>query len=68
MNNNWISVKDMSPEGICNCLIYYCEDWNHDKLNKIAWAFYNSYGEWCVTNCKVKPTHWQPLPKPPKDN
>lgn len=62
---NWISVKEKLPETIIYCLIYYCEDWNYNKLWRIGWCFYNSLGEWCIENSKVNPTHWMPIPDPP---
>ena len=64
--SGWISVEDRLPEQIGYCLVYYCEDWNYNRINKIAWAFFNSQDEFCLTNSKVEPTHWMPLPNPPK--
>jgi hypothetical protein len=61
----WIKLEDKKPETSTHCLIWYCECWNHDKTWKIAWAFVNSLGEFCMCNEKVKPTHWMPLPDPP---
>ncbi len=63
--SEWISVEDRLPEGLNYCLIFYCEDWNYDKLKKIGFAFYNSDGEFCLENNRVNPTHWQPLPECP---
>jgi hypothetical protein len=61
----WISVNDRLPEDICNCLVYYIEDWNSDKNKKIGWAFFNSDKKFCLENYEVEPTHWMPLPEPP---
>ncbi len=63
---DWIKVNNELPGIMSNYLIYYCEDWNHDKTWKIGWAFFNSDKEWCIENSKVKPTHWMPLPEAPK--
>ena len=58
----WISVKDRLPERYVPCLIYsplwefFCVALRRDDdefTNGVA----------CVT-----PTHWQPLPEPPKEN
>ena len=62
----WIKTDDRLPDGVCDCLIYYCEYWNHGQTWKIAWSFFNSWDEFCIENSKVKPTHWMPLPDAPK--
>lgn len=62
----WISVEERLPECIGHVLVYFCEDWNYDKLWKIGWAFYNSDKKFCYeTGVHSTVTHWMPLPPPP---
>ena len=65
-SSRWISVKERLPEILGYYLIYYCEDWNYDKLKKIGFAFYNSSKEFCLENSKVNPYYWMPLPEAPE--
>jgi len=53
--DRWISVKDRLPETIGSYIV--------KGSGKIAWAFYNSDGDWCYDNSRyTNLTHWQPLP------
>jgi hypothetical protein len=58
----WIQVSERMPEMIGNYLVT-----NEDGLRTIAWAFFNSRGQWCGYNTYYKNvTHWMPLPEAPK--
>ena len=66
--SKWISVKERLPEHYDHVLVYFCEDWNWDKLWNIGWAFYNSDGFFCYQDgIHSTVTHWTPLPEPPVD-
>ena len=65
--NQWISCKDKMPEHGVTVLIY---TGNH----MISLAWYDKVMEYfyiCDSDYKYNPldvTHWQPLPKPPKED
>ena len=68
----WISVEDMLPEECEDVLVY--ASWERVGLFgdigygdgvKIGW---NIDGHWCIDGkCRVRITHWMPLPEPPKE-
>lgn len=75
---DWISVKDrlpefggrylvyeIRPEHIHNCLAfnypYPCCECNIAYYCGIVWNWHST------SNQKCSPTHWMPLPKPPKE-
>ena len=66
MENNWISVKDRLPEHeVVKLLIpyspsepdigYYCQKYKCFRFNGDDGPH------------DIQPTHWQPLPEPPKE-
>ena len=60
--NQWISVKDRLPKEWYEVLVY-------SEMGKIEQAIYVN-GRWKLSAFLgeiVDVTHWQPLPKPPKD-
>ena len=65
----WISVKDRLPEDVENVLCYesgklyiaFCEDYEEN----VVWWDYVAYDRDDTWN-EVCPTHWMPLPQPPK--
>ena len=66
MENEWISVKDRLPETkgryfICQEKEYYPESVNFYPI-KIDGS------HWINDGFAVFPTHWMPLPEPPKPN
>ena len=54
----WISVDDRLPEKNTDVLIYNIEEY-------IGSDFLTKYGKW-FWNEELPPTHWMPLPEPPK--
>ena len=54
----WISVKDRLPEVCENVLVYGIDGF-------VDIGCLGNYGEW--EGCESIPTHWMPLPEPPKD-
>lgn len=64
----WISVEERLPEKHQAVLFYI--PWN--KTNMIGWIDegdginLEGYGK-CYDFSLIKPSHWMPLPKPPKD-
>jgi hypothetical protein len=66
MKDNWISVRDSLPEKTGYYTVY-------TKSKKVSFGrFYAEY--WGCKNIwrsmssgALKPTHWQPIPAPPKD-
>jgi hypothetical protein len=64
---NWISVDDRLPEKFTSCVIVFLDTGTTFKgVEKIAWAFFNSDGDFCTDNFKIQPTHWMPLPALPE--
>lgn len=67
MNNNWISIEDELPKDGKDVLLCV-----HGRIC-IGYRIHISYGVsgWIETgdySCResLYPTHWQPLPEPPK--
>ena len=54
----WISVKDRLPEKNADVLIYNIEEY-------VGTDFLTKDGKW-FWNEELPPTHWMPLPQPPK--
>jgi hypothetical protein len=55
----WISVKDRLPEDDRNVLVY-------SEICGIVIADYDTNG-WCDQQYNfIRPSHWMPLPEPPK--
>lgn len=80
-NNGWISVDVSLPHPIdlnTDCRnhrnrlqVYYTDVYGVEMVD-YAWFVYNSKiedvgFELCTTGGIVQPTHWQPLPQPPKE-
>lgn len=67
MENKWISVKDRLPEDDQYCLVV-CSELTRNYKAVIARyyldedGFYREDGDGSVK----EPTHWMPLPDPPK--
>ena len=57
----WISVKDELPKNNDDVLIFATDCCSVGFINR-----YNN-DKWCVDCADLKPTHWMPLPKPPKN-
>ena len=53
----WISVKDRLPERKCDCLTARKGDVYVESWNGVLFSERNHHGQ---------PTHWMPLPQPPK--
>jgi len=61
----WISVKDRLPEEDQEVLIY---DWPF-RFTCLFWKSRESAFQWELSNGRnCNPTHWMPLPNPPKDD
>lgn len=62
--NGWISVKDRLPEEDQEVLIY---DWPF-RFTCLFWKSRESAFQWELSNGRnCNPTHWMPLPQPPKE-
>ena len=66
----WIPVEDRLPKkGKCVQMFFrehhtQAFGFWHDEHGEVRWCTYTDNG-W-YTDCDDKPTHWMPLPKPPK--
>ena len=58
----WINVKDGLPKSSCNLIVfadgYVCEA-EYGDLGDLECVFYEAFSQ-------IYPTHWMPLPEPPK--
>ena len=69
----WISLEDRLPEMKADVLMYFAEcknmavgfmcDMDEDRT---MWCSYSDDG-W-YTDCDYEPSHWMPLPEPPKED
>lgn len=71
--SEWSSVKDRLPEINKDVLMYFAVEKNMAVgfLQEIDehvtfWGAYPDGGWW--TSCDCEPTHWMPLPEPPKED
>lgn len=77
--NRWISIKKRMPDGQTPVLVYVppYSDENEEYVGHVAMAYYTRTalgGFWAGTDGNVygaigiihDPTHWMPLPEPPK--
>ena len=70
----WISVDERLPEQYNPVLVAYV-GYNTNAILADMVAYRDSDGDWCWYDgdhpsgefCKVKITHWMPLPEPPKE-
>lgn len=64
--NGWVSAKDKLPKNGAEVLVWTA--W-HERMDILKAVWYN--GEWWRTpgmyHLPSKPTHWMPLPEPPKE-
>jgi hypothetical protein len=69
--SEWISVEERLPEKKQDVLMYFnsgnmAVGWWHDEDEHITfWCAYTDDGFY--TDCDYMPTHWMPLPDPPKE-
>lgn len=76
----WISVKDRLPENQNPVVVFVPPHVDNDKgtfLGYVGMAYFTRLGEefWCGTDGNLygaigmiyPPTHWMPLPEPPKE-
>lgn len=64
--NNWISVEDELPENAIGLI--HSDDlllFTNDGCFKIG--YYGNKCGWVLNTPLKQATHWQPLPKPPKE-
>ena len=79
-NNEWVSVKDRMPENQSPVVVFVPPHVDNDKgtfLGYVGMAYFTRLGEgfWCGTDGNLygaigmiyPPTHWMPLPEPPKE-
>lgn len=57
--NKWISVKDRLPDMGVKCVIY--------RDGKMSVARHIANNDWITQAFFTYPTHWMPLPEPPKE-
>lgn len=63
-SEKWISVKDSLPIDDEDVLVYNCEDGiSTGYFNKQEFRGWSTHYEWVPY---MSPTHWMPLPEPPK--
>lgn len=69
----WISVKDRLPERYIEVLVYprpmdfaLTADYGYDSNKNLGWRYYEYENGFGVVSHKCNPTHWMPLPPPPK--
>jgi hypothetical protein len=80
-STNWISVKDRLPENQNPVMVFvppHVDEIKGTFLGYVGMAYYTSLGEgfWCGTDGNLygaigmihTPTHWMPLPEPPKED
>lgn len=62
--NEWISVEDRQPEGMC--LVFLEEERAHSRIHaaKFKGSLAIVGGHFAFDMPKI--THWMPLPEPPK--
>ena len=69
----WVSVKDRLPEEGEDVLLFFGGKYGNmatgfwhgeEKEDCVWWCAYTDDGFY--TDCDYKPTHWMPLPAPPK--
>ena len=61
--DNWISVNDELPENDNLCLL-----WCTDNCFYLGYFSYRDGScRQFVEECMLEPTHWQPLPQPPRE-
>ena len=57
----WISLKDIEPKSLYAVLFYgECEN-EHFRGMEVGWM-----SDGIIMTSKVRPSHWMPLPEPPK--
>ncbi len=74
-NPHWISVEERLPEQYNPVLVAYV-GYNTNAILADMVAYRDSDSDWCWYDgdhpsgelCKVKITHWMPLPEPPKED
>lgn len=57
--DGWISVKDRLPDMGAKCVIY--------RDGKMSVAKHIANNDWITQAFFTYPTHWMPLPEPPKE-
>ena len=62
----WISVEDRLPEEGDEVLVYF--DGVIAKSEIIMFDMITKYPMWSYTGAGGDPTHWMPLPEPPKED
>jgi hypothetical protein len=59
----WISIKEAFPKEPCKLLVfadgYVCEA-DYGNLGDLELVFFEAFEQ-------IHPTHWMPLPEPPKE-
>lgn len=63
---SWINCSERSPASDKDVLVY------GDYSSRFSVAFISAIFGWCYSESHepldFEPTHWQPLPEPPKDD
>ena len=74
VGGKWIPVTERLPEKQADVLLFFGGKyknmavgfWHGEKeMNAVYWCAYTDDGFY--TDCDWKPTHWMPLPEPPKE-
>ena len=71
----WIPVTERLPEKTIDVLLYFGGKYKNqavgfwhgcEECGAVYWCAYTDDGFY--TDCDYKPTHWMPLPEPPKED
>ena len=65
MRDIWPGTKSGRAEECNGGNTYVAEWWSDDEGDGGAWTCYMD--SICDPECPIEPTHWMPLPRPPRD-
>lgn len=67
--SEWISVKDRLPEESGAYLVHFGTHASVLEYSAVHKAFnaFDDHSEFLVERTRLNPSHWMPLPEPPKE-